>query len=292
MRTPLEFCNDEYKDYRVYTELAKIEKNKDRRAILETLAQAELRHYKFWMGILGDYSPRVSGLFIKLLTLVRIIFGLTFTLKLLERHESQVIAGYRNYLKTLEDGEKRRELEEIIKEEEEHESYFINQIDETVVRYMSFIVLGLADAIVEITGVHAGFLGVTNSTLIAGVAGLVVGFAAAISMAAAAYLQAKHDVRRSPITSAFSTGISYISAVALLALPYFITEDMLYAFAGSVALAVLLTASFTFYGAVINDKSFTREFVESVLLIFGTAAGTFLFGEFLGDLFNIKALIT
>jgi VIT1/CCC1 family predicted Fe2+/Mn2+ transporter len=56
---------------------------------------------------------------------------------------------------------------------------------------MSFIVLGLADAIIEITCVHVGFLGVTSSTLIAGVAGLVVGFAASISMASAAYLQAK-----------------------------------------------------------------------------------------------------
>ncbi len=291
MEKPEEFCRDEYMDYLVYTELSKREKNGNRKAILEKLASAEYKHYNFWSEMANGYKPRISSLLIKLILMLRILLGLTFTLKMLERHEAEVINGYKNYLKRVE-GEIKERLEEIIKEEEEHEKFFISQIDEGVVRYMSFIVLGLADAIVEITGVHAGFLGVTNSTLIAGIAGLVVGFAAAISMASAAYLQAKHDIARSPLVSAAVTGVSYIAAVAVLALPYFITHDMLYAFSGSVIMAVLLTASFTFYGAVISDKSFKREFIESVALILGTAGATFAFGEFLGGLFGVRQAIS
>jgi len=68
---------------------------------------------------------------------------------------------------------------------EQHERAFMKHIDVRMVRYLSFIILGFADAIVEITGVRAGFLGVTSPTLIAG---LVVGFAAARSMGSAPYL--------------------------------------------------------------------------------------------------------
>ncbi len=164
----------------------------------------------------------------------------------------------------------------------------MSQINEGVVKYMSFIVLGLADAIVEISGVHAGFLGVTDSTLIAGVAGLVVGFAAAISMAAAAYLQAKHDIEKSATISAIATGIAYIGAVSLLASPYFFTHNMIIAFTVSTLLAVLLTAGFTYYGAVVFERKFAREFIESVVLIMATAFGAFLFGELLGSIFGIR----
>ncbi|MDJ0269342.1 MAG: VIT1/CCC1 family protein [Aigarchaeota archaeon] len=285
------FCRDEYVDYTVYRELARREKNEGRRKILESLAATEYEHYRFWSKTLGGYEPRVSGLFIKLFHVMRVLFGLTFTLKLLERHEEEVIRGYKRYAATLS-GDEKALVEEIIQQEEEHERYFMSQIDEGVVRYMSFIVLGLADAIVEITGVHAGFLGVTSSTLIAGIAGLVVGFAAAISMASAAYLQAKQDIARSPVISALTTGVSYIGAVAVLALPYFLTEDMITAFTVSVMLAVLLTAAFTFYGAVINERSFKREFAESVALILGTAFATYLFGDFLGRLFGVQQAVS
>jgi len=282
-----EYCKDEYVDHTVYRELAKRERHEFRRNVLEGLSAKEYEHYRFWSQYARNYVPHVSRLFILTMMLMRSLFGLTFTLKLLERHEKRVIADYRRFAATLPESE-RAALESIIRDEEEHEKFFLSQIDEGVVRYMSFIVLGLADAIVEITGVHAGFLGVTSSTLIAGIAGLVVGFAAAISMASAAYLHAKHDISKSPVVSALSTGAAYLSAVAVLALPYFLTANMLHAFGGSVGLAIVMTAAFTFYGAIISERSFMREFAESVTLTLGTAFGTFLFGDFIGRLFGIQ----
>jgi len=289
MEETKEYCKDEFIDHMVYKELSKREKNKKRKEILEKLSKKEYEHYQFWLNYSPNYKPKVSKIFILSLIFLRILFGLTFTLKLLERHERDVIANYKNFLSLLPD-DKRTHLESIIKEEQEHENYFISQLDERIVKYMSFIVLGLADAIIEITGVHAGFLGVTNSTLIAGIAGLVVGFAAAISMASAAYLQAKHDPSKSPTFSALTTGIAYLGAVTLLAFPYFITKDMLLAFSLSLFFAILLIASFTFYGAVILEKSFIKEFLVSVGLTLGTALGTFLFGEFLGSIFGVRRI--
>jgi len=280
------FCDDEYADYQLYTELAKREKDVDRKKTLEELAKAEKEHYIFWSRFAGGYTPKVSKAAVYQMIILRLMMGLTFTLKFLERREKQIIEDYKQVSEELS-GEDKRILRKIIEDEEMHERAFMNQIDERRVRYLGFIVLGLADAIVEITGVHAGFLGVTSSTLIAGIAGLVVGFAAAISMGSAAYLQAKQQTSSKPAFSALATAVAYISAVALLASPYFITEVMILAFGGSLALAVLLIIFFTLYGSVVGERSFPKEFAESIALTFGTALATFLFGDFIGRVFGI-----
>lgn len=285
-----EYLKDEFTDYTIYRELAKRERSESRSRLLKELSATEMQHYEFWRRYAKAYVPSVSSFYIKVMILLRFFFGLTFTLKLLERHEKRTIAAYRRFLVTLPEHD-RAALEAIIRDEEGHEQHLISEINEKVVRYMSFIVLGLADAIVEITGVHAGFLGVTNSTLIAGVAGLVVGFAAAISMASAAYLQAKHDASKSPSSSAFTTGVAYLSAVALLAFPYFLTGNMQYAFSGSIGFAVMLIAGFTVYGAILTEKGFIKEFAQSVVLTLGTAFATFVFGDIVGDFFGVRNLL-
>ncbi|GBC70081.1 hypothetical protein HRbin01_01789 [archaeon HR01] len=283
----IKYVEDEYRDYRSYSELAKMEKNGGRKTVLEKLAEMEYQHYRFWNQYVDSYKPKTSTFFIRLLVVARIFLGLTFTIKLLERHEMETIKSYREFASSLH-GEEKERVENIILEELEHEKTLMAQIDEAVVRHLGFVALGLADAIIEITGVHAGFLGVTSSTIIAGIAGLVVGFAAAISMASAAYLQAKHGGSEKPAESAVVTGGAYLLTVTALAIPYFIIADMLLAFAFSVGLAVITMAVFTVYGAVISEKAFLREFVISITLILGTALATFLFGDFLGTVFGIK----
>jgi VIT1/CCC1 family predicted Fe2+/Mn2+ transporter len=284
------FCRDEYKDYVIYRFLAERESDPERRRILEAMAEQELGHYEFWKSRLGrDCREGVSKLGLYAVLLSRKILGLTFTVKLLERHENEVIDAYKRYLERLE-GEDRRRLEEIIRDEEQHEKNLLSQVNERIVRYLGFIALGLADAIVEITGVHAGFLGATATTLVAGVAGLIVGLSAAISMSAAAYIQAKHEASESPVWSAAATGIAYFIAVVLLALPYFVTHSNVLAFLASVALAVVLVAFFTFYSSVINETSFRRDLAESLAVLFGTAAAAYIFGDLLGSIFGLQEI--
>ncbi len=282
----IRYCEDEYTDHLVYQKLAARESSPERRETLLSLSRQEEAHYKFWKSVLDGYEPRVRRLFLRMVVVMRYLFGVTFAVKFLERHEEQVIKEYRR-VRPFFDGEAAGQLDQIIADEEKHEDFFIGQINEGVVKYLGFIVLGLADAIIEITGVHAGFLGVTSSTTMAGVAGLIVGFAAAISMATAAYLQAKQSTERNPITSALITGFSYILAVVFLALPYFLTGNMLLAFLVSLLMAMLLTAYFTFYSAVLFDRHFGKEFLESSALTLGTAIATYFFGELLGKIFGI-----
>lgn len=281
------YCESEYKDHLVYLKLSARETDPGRKKILEQLSQQEEKHFLFWKEILDGYNPKPHRFLQIFILILRYVFGITFTVKYMERHEKRMIAIYRS-IRPQFDGEAGTQLEEMIADEEKHEDYFIGQIDEGVVKYLGFIVLGLADAIIEITGVHAGFLGVTSSTTMAGVAGLIVGFAAAISMATAAYLQAKQDTERNSFTSAMITGFSYILAVVSLAFPYFLFDSMLVAFIASLIMAMLLTAYFTFFTAVIFERNFGKEFLESTLLTLGTALATYLFGNFLARIFDIQ----
>ena len=281
---------DEYKEYVTYSALARAERNPRRRAVLERLAEQELEHFRFWNKFAGVAPPGWFRLYAYFMVFVRLVLGATFVAKLLERGESSAIARYRSVLPHLS-GEDREALLKIIADEEEHEGVLIAQLDEAVVKYMGALVLGLADAIIEITGAHAGTLGTTDSTVVAGVIGLIVGVGAAISMASASYLQAKHEVGKSPGVAALATGLSYIAAVALLSLPYFLLHNVYLAFATSIAVGVFLAFLLTFQGAVYADRDFKFEFLQTVGLLLGTAFLTYLLGDWLGSVFGVKKLV-
>lgn len=285
-----EFCRDEYLDHVVYHRLSLRERDGRLRDLLGELAEQERRHYEFWRRVAGGCSGGSVGWRASLLLLARRVLGLTFVVKLLERREERVVEEYRGYLGVLSGGE-REELERIIEEEVEHEKRLVESIDEGAVRYLGFVALGLADAIIEITGVHAGFLGATAATLVAGLAGLIVGFSAAMSMAAAAYVQAKHSRGPKPLPSALVTGLAYFLTVVLLAVPYFLTHSSTVAFASSVAIAVLLQLFFTMYSSVVNDRGFLREAGETVGVLFLTALAAYLFGDFVGGALGLKGLL-
>jgi VIT1/CCC1 family predicted Fe2+/Mn2+ transporter len=289
-------AQNELTEHLVYGKLAHREKYPKNRALLEKLSAQEKLHYEFWKSLIEEENrkngvndtvtipPRKLGLYG--IPLLRTIFGVTFTTKFLELHEKESIATYEAMIAELPASHRAR-LESIIADEKMHEQSLIGELHDRRVAYVGFIALGLADAIVEITGVHAGFLGVTGSTLIAGISGIIVGFAAAISMGSAAYIQAKQDTGKSAIISGFATGISYLGSVVLLALPYFLIRTMITAFSVSTCVGLILLAAFTFYGATLFDRKFLHEFAESASLMLGTALATFLLGTFIGGVFHV-----
>jgi len=135
-----------------------------------------------------------------------------------------------------------------------HEHALIAQLKEKRIDYIGFIVLGLADAIVEITGVHAGFLGVTGSTLIAGVAGVIVGFSAAISMGSASYLQAKQNVGKSALFPDSSPGRHTFVPSSCLRSLFFDPHDAPRVHHFHVG-RYPARCRFTFYGAIVFDRN-------------------------------------
>ena len=283
-------ATNELTEHVVYHRLAQLEKNPENREALERLSAQEHTHYEFWKSLLPDAEAakiRARWYTVWGLSFLRIALGVTFMTKFLESHENDAVQKYRDIAKSIPESHRER-FAQVIEDEKSHEKALIAQLKEKRIAYMGFIVLGLADAIVEITGVHAGFLGVTGSTLIAGVAGIIVGFSAAISMGSAGYLQAKQDTEKSAILSGFLTWASYFCSVVLLALPYFLIHVMIPAFIVSTSVGIVLVAGFTFYGAIVFDRKFWREFFETVGLMLGTALATFLLGTIVGAVFHIN----
>jgi vacuolar iron transporter family protein len=287
-KVALESSEDEITDYTVYKRMSTlgIERNADFRRILSSLADMEHRHYEFWRRYIPNEVVRPSMARVYLTILFRVLLGTTFASKYLERNEAAVIAKYKSVEGLIPEPDK-VEFDRMLQDEVTHEREFELKTESGAVKYISFVVLGLADALVEIAGIHAGSLGIYDSTRLAGLAGVVAGAAASIAMASAAYAQAKQGFEGSASLSAAYTGISYFAAALILASPYFVTEKMALALGTSLTFAVILIAFVSFYSSVISGKPFTRDFLEMTGIMFGATVALYILGTIIHVTFHV-----
>ena len=283
-----ESAEDEYTDYMIYKRLSESNRTKDPKLkeILTALSNTEYKHYEFWKKYAPDAKPRVRALTLYLTLFMRFIFGTTFAIKYLEKHENAVIKRYKSISKDIPEADQ-REFDEMVRDEEEHEDTFMAQMQGKYLKYISFVILGLADAIVEISGIHAGSLGLYHSTRITGLAGIVAGASASIAMASAAYAQAKQGFQGSPVISAIFTGVSYFVNAIVLAAPYFLTRNMLTAISTSISLAILIIAFVSYYNSIVSNSRFLRDFGELAGIMLGASAALYVFGLLIQSLTGI-----
>src|SRR5256712_10013670 len=93
---------------------------------------------------------------------------------MLERHEGKLHARYKRIAESIPPADMAR-FQAMMDSEESQEDLLIGEIKENRVKYMSFIVLGLAVAVVEISGINAGSLGIYGKTDLPGVPELIAG---------------------------------------------------------------------------------------------------------------------
>ncbi len=286
-----EACIDEYVDYMIYKEFSRsrIMRSENMRKKLIEMAEEERRHYELWK----KYSEKCRinkyklGLKIFLVKILVLLMGITFTIKWLEKHEKDVIETYIRVRGNISDKDL-GEYDLMIQDEKEHEDFLINSLDEGRIKYLSFTVLGLSDALIEIAGIHAGTLGVYSDTIKAGLAGLVAGVAASIAMSSAAYAQSKQlGASLRPGLAAMYTGIAYLLTAVLLATPYFLIHEIFLALIISLILSIGVLAYISLYSMILMERSFLRELVETTLIIFGATITLYLFGEFVNRVLGI-----
>lgn len=283
----LEMCRDEFESHKIYKVLARLPLVNERiRVALLKASEDEYRHYLFWRGVVGECKSSVSMLKILAFVAMFYLFGLTVLLKFLESKESMAIKIYGDVSWTGSGYEK--ELSRIIDDEERHEEEFAASISEARVRYISFITLGISDALVELTGIYTGALGAFENSVKAGLTGFLAGVAAAISMAIAAYSQAKHEAGKSPGYSALYTFIAYIATSILLALPYFLIQNLYTAFTIMLVLAIAIVAYMTFYASVLQKVNYLREFALTTALILGVSLLLYILGSTLRKFLGIE----
>ena len=144
----LAFQTNEITEHHIYHQLSLLQKNENNRRILTELAAEESGHYQ----LLKTYTQKEVGPKkgkVRFYVWIARLFGLTFSIKLMENSEKYAQEAYRQT--HLED------LQKIARDEEIHESRLIELIDEEGLNYMSSVVLGLNDALVEFTGALAGY---------------------------------------------------------------------------------------------------------------------------------------
>lgn len=158
----------------------------------------------------------------------------------------------------------------------EADSSFIKLLREKGKRYISAMILGLNDALIEFTAALAGFTMVLPDNRSIVLAGLTTGVAATLSMAASEYLSQEADSHmKRPILAAGMTGLAYFITVAILIFPFIIFKNSFIALAFCILAAAVLIFVFTFFEAQIRRRSFSRLCVQMLGISFGAAVLSF-----------------
>jgi len=271
-KSVLKAQKNEITEHFIYHRVGQTLKDKVRAAILERISQDELAHYKFWKS-LTEEEIKPDRLKILFYTWLARIFGITFSLKLLENGEEMAQDAYAK-LKAISP-----EVTRIIDDEEKHEKELIDLIDEEGLMYASSVVLGLNDALVELTGALVGFSLALQKTRLVAIVGLITGIAAALSMAASEYLSTKQeDTKKDPVKACIYTGLAYCFTVALLISPYLIFKNIFVCLSLVVVFALLVILIFTFYISVAKGLKFKTRFLEMAGISLGIAGINFLIG--------------
>ena len=257
----------------LYHKIAMFTKNETERKTLLAISSDEHRHAKTFEKYTGiELKPRRIRIF--LFNLAAHLFGYTFIIKLLERSEDKAIKAYEK------DINKIPELKEILREEEEHEEILLNMLNEERLKYVGDIVLGMNDALVELTGTLAGLTFALANTRLVALSGIITGVSATLSMAASNYLAERANGSRDALKSSLYTGMAYLITVILMVLPYLLLPNSLYAaaFAIMLAVVVLIILLFNFYISVAKSTPFLRRFGEMAVISLGVAAISFVIG--------------
>lgn len=258
----------------IYQEIAKFAKGDENKKTLLRLASEEKAHYEIWKGYTGIEMKPQKGKVFKYKMIAR-IFGFTFAVKLMENGEENAQSEYELLAQEVE------ESVSIRQQEEEHEAALLNMLDEEILQYVGSMVLGLNDALVELTGSLAGFtLAMQNTRLIA-LSGLILGISATFSMASSEFLSAKSEGRSDALKSCTYTGIAYLVTVVLLIAPYLIFGNAQYmlALACMLVIVILIIAGFTYYTSVAQDQPFKSRFIEMATISISVAVLSFLVGD-------------
>lgn len=266
------YQKNEITEHHIYMKLSQSTKSSENRRVLEEIAQDELKHSKYWREYTQeDIEPDMTKVW--MYYLISRVFGITFGIKLMEMGEEDAQDNYEQLVESIPD------IDALIQDENEHERELLNLLDEERLRYIGSIVLGLNDALVELTGALAGLtLALQNTRLIA-MTGLITGIAAALSMGASEYLSTKsEETAKNPFRASIYTGGAYIVTVFFLILPYLIIENFYVALGMTMSFALLIIAFFNYYISIAKDVEFRPRFLEMTLLSLGVAAISFAIG--------------
>ena len=267
----------------IYEKIAKFAKGDQNKATLRRIAAEERAHYEIWKKYTGIEMKPEKMKVMRFVTIAR-IFGFTFAVKLMEKGEENAQIQYDKLAEEVPESIKIKE------DEDAHEKALLEILDEERLQYVGSMVLGLNDALVELTGSLAGFTFALQNTRLIALSGLIIGISATFSMASSEFLAARSEGRTDALKSCTYTGIAYLITVVLLILPYllFDTASYIAALVCMLAIVVLIIAGFTYYTSVAQDKPFRPRFLEMAGISCGVAVISFFVGILAKQLLGVE----
>ncbi len=253
----------------IYSRFAAMTRSENNRQVLRRLAEKESQHHDYWQKQTGrEVKPHRFKIWVY--CLISRVLGLTFGLKLMEKSIRRVKVRAPD-------------------DEVEPEAELLDLIDEERLKYTGSIILGLNDALVELTGVLAGLTFALQNTRLVALTGLITGIAAALSMSGTGYLATKSEgSAKSPLKAAVYTGAAYVLTVAFLISPYLFLGNLYMSLAVMLATAILIIFVFNLYIAIAKGESFRVKFTEMALLSLGIAGISFALGFFVRKAFGVE----
>jgi len=265
----------------IYAKIAAFAKGEENKKTLLRLSQEEHAHYEIWKSYTGIEMKPEKAKVLKYTFLARTL-GFTFAVKLMEKGEEHAQEEYEHLADEVP------ESVHIRKQEEEHEAALLEMLDEERLQYVGSMVLGLNDALVELTGSLAGFAFALQNTRLIALSGLIVGISATFSMASSEFLAARSEGRTDALKSCSYTGIAYLLTVIALIAPYLIfpVTQFIPALLCMLLVVILIIAGFTYYTSVAQDQPFKSRFLEMAVISISVAVLSFVVGilakKFLG----------
>ena len=226
---------------------------------------------------------KISIFWFKVLT---VIMGFTFVIKTMQKKENLAQSGYEKMQKEIP------EAVAILEDERRHEKELYNMLDEERLHYIGAMVLGLNDALVELTGAIAGVTFALANTRLVALTGIITGVSATLSMTASNYLAERADNNPKALKSSIYTGVAYLITVALLVLPYLLFPINMYlpAFAVMIATVILIIMFFNYYISVAKEEPFFKNFATMAVISLSVAIVSYGIGVLAKNLLGIDAI--
>lgn len=267
----------------IYKELGEISKDTKNGELLLQLSEIEERHFIFLKNI-TQQETKIDNRKIRFTILAAKLLGVTFVIKYLEKKESELRERIKN--SSLES----KELIEYMQTEFDYEDTLQSQLEDEKLFYISAIILGLDDALVEISGSLAGYTFVIDNPKIIAMVGFITGVAATLSMAAAEYLSVKSDEssKLNYKKAALYTGIVYILTVSCLIFPYALNLNKFVSLILMMMIGLFIVFIFNFYVAITTKTKILTRFFRMSAIIVTVAIISFSIGYLVQQIFDIR----
>ncbi len=145
-------------------------------------------------------------------------------------------------------------------------------------QYTGALVLGMHDALVELSGIIAGLTFAIEDRRIIIMTGAIAAVAASLSMAAANYQAQRADNNPCAGMAAFYTGVMYVVTSAMLIFPFTIIPNRFWALAIMALFAVLIIFGFNCAMGYATRQPFMKRFIEMLTICMGVSIASFAIG--------------